>query len=222
MEASTAQTANRCSQRRSTVSGPATAMAVARAPKATTHSGLAADAEHPLGDGGGGGGDHEQLEGGPAQVLDDVAGGGEQRAADPERGPVQDHGRHAGGGGRHGGQPEQGVADHGPDHGGRQGLPRPRAGTSRAPATSTSRLTPRLPQSTAWSRKPSRRWSGGTGSMPHSGAAWMEKDLGEPPSALPSPVPTGSGSKGRRPLQSASQPGPPGSPGTSVEGPRSP
>jgi hypothetical protein len=53
---------------------------------------------------------------------------------------------------------------------------RPRAGTSRAPATSTSRLTPRLPQSTAWSRKPSRRRSGGTGSMPHSGACRIGKD----------------------------------------------
>src|SRR5215218_1498432 len=49
---------------------------------------------------------------------------------------------------------------------------RPSAGTSRAPATSTSRLIPRLPQSTAWSRKPSTRCWGGTGWMPHSGGRW--------------------------------------------------
>ena len=136
----------------------------------------AAGAEHPLGDGGGGAGDHEQLEGGPAQVLDDVAGGGEQRAAHPERGPVQDHGRHAGGGGRHRGQPEQGVADHGPDHGGGQGRPEPEGRGPAGPRRPARAADAEVAQRTAWSRKPRRRRSGGTGSMPHSGACWTERD----------------------------------------------
>ena len=78
---------------------------------------------------------------------------------------------------------------------------RPRAGTSRAPATS-SRLTPRLPQSTAWSRKPPLVGQDRL-DAPLGGLLDGEGPLASRHLALPSPVLTGSGSKGRRPSQSA-------------------
>ena len=174
----------------------------------------AAGAEHPLGDGGGGAGDHEQLEGGPAQVLDDVAGGGEQRAAHPQRGPVQHHGRHAGGGGGHGGQPEQGVADHGPDHGGGQGRPEAEGGDEQGPGDQHEQADAEVaPEDRLVEEAEAPQLGRDRLDAPLGGLLDGEGPLASCHVALPSPVLTGSGSKGRRPLQSASQPGPPGSPG---------
>jgi hypothetical protein len=223
VEASTAQMANRSSQRRITVSGPATAMAVVIAPNTSTHSSRPRNPRTRADTSVAAAAITNSSKVAQPRFWRTLQAVGSSEPPSPSAArystivgtPISEAGTAA--------SPSSVLPMAAPTTVAASADHRPSAGTSRAPATSTSRLIPRLPHSTAWSSKPSTRCSRGTGWMPHSGGRWTPMGCGLAAAiAAPFAGMTRIRFEGSPTAQSASQPGAPGSPGRLLEGPRQP
>ena len=148
--------------------GPTTAMAAATAPNATVHT-RCLEAEQLVGERRRGCGDHDQLEGRPAEALGDVERRRPVRPLPAERRADEHHRGHARVRADRPAAPSIRLPITLPRTIASRASGKDRAGTRNAAATSTSSDTPRFDQSSVVSSKPSTRRRSGTGSMPQLG-----------------------------------------------------